>query len=364
MMARVTVDTRPLTGRIDRRRLRDYRRSLPAVVRPPWAGILARAALIIVSPMALLVMWITLIDGALFGESGWDWALTAILLPYAIPPVIGAVLFVRALRRRSGVRQYRLNGFAEANGFVYEPHAPAPPLPGMIFTRPGQSSAFVTDLLRRRSGPALEVGNHTCTTGSGKNTSTYRWGYAAMRLPVALPHIVLDAHGNNAIGRPRLPIAFARDQRLSLEGDFDRFFTLFCPEGYETDALYLFSPDTMAVFVDEAARLDVELVDDYLFLYFPGQLSTLDPALWERLLATADVLSERLMRWERWRDDRLQSATDMTGESLLAPAGARGVAREGRRLSVKEDWWWVLGAAFGLFGLVNFVHDLIAGWMS
>jgi hypothetical protein len=363
-MARVTVDTSPLTARIDRRRLRDYRRSLPPVVRPRLAGILARVVLIILFPLVLLVMWLVLIDGSLFSDGEWDWALTVILLPFAITPVVGVVVLVRAIRRRSGVRQYRLNGFAGANGFTYEPYAPTPPLPGMIFTRRGQSSAFVTDILRRREGYALEIGNHTCTTGSGRSTSTYRWGYAGMRLPIALPHIVLDAHGNNAIGRARLPIAFAKDQRLSLEGDFDRFFTLFCPEGYETDALYLFSPDTMAVFVDEAAPFDVELVDDCLFLYFPGQLATLDPALWERLLTTMDALSERLLRWERWRDDRLQRSTGLAGEPLVGSESGRGVARQGRRLSVKEDWWWVLGAAFAVFGLVNLIHDLIAGWSS
>ncbi|WP_460740624.1 hypothetical protein [Microbacterium neimengense] len=356
------VDTAPLTSRIDRRRLRDYRRLLPSSVRPPLAGVLARVALLIAFPLALLVMWLVIIDGSFFADG--DWGLIVILFPLAIPPVIGVVVLVSAIRRRSGVRSYRLNGFAEANGFTYEPYAPAPPLPGMIFTRPGQSSAFVTDILRRRQGYALEIGNHTCTTGSGRSTSTYRWGYAAMRLPVALPHIVLDAHGNNAIGRPRLPIAFAKDQRLSLEGDFDRFFTLYCPEGYETDALYLFSPDTMAVFVDEAARLDVELVDDYLFLYFPGQLATLDPALWERLLTTVDALSERLLRWERWRDDRLQRSDDVASDLLNEALSSRGVAYQGRRLSVKEDWWWVLGAAVAVFGFVNLIHDLISGWWS
>lgn len=361
-MARVSVDTAPLTARIDRRRLRDYRRLLPSTVRPRLAGVLARVVLLIVFPLALLVMWLVIIDGSFLADGHGE--LIVILLPLAIPPVIGVVVFARAIRRRSGVRPYRLNGFAEANGFTYEPYAPAPPLPGMIFTRPGQSSAFVTDILRRREGYALEIGNHTCTTGSGRSTTTYRWGYAAMRLPVALPHIVLDAHGNNAIGRPRLPIALAKDQRLSLEGDFDRFFTLYCPEGYETDALYLFSPDTMAVFVDEAARLDVELVDDYLFLYFPGQLATLDPALWERLLTTVDALSQRVLRWERWRDDRLQGSTEFAHEVILGSGSARGVARQGRRLSVKEDWWWVLGAAVAVFGFVNLIHDVIAGWSS
>ncbi|MDQ1206472.1 hypothetical protein [Microbacterium sp. SORGH_AS_0862] len=357
----MTVDIAPLTSRIDRRQLRDYRRSLPSTVRPRLAGVLTRAVVLIAFPLALLVMWLVILDGSFFADE--DWGLIVILFPLAIPPVIGVVVLVDAVRRRMGVRPYRLNGFADANGFTYEPYAPAPPLPGVIFTRPGQSSAFVTDILRRRAGYALEIGNHTCTTGSGRSTSTYRWGYAAMRLPVALPRIVLDAHGNNTIGRPRLPIAFAKNQRLSLEGDFDRFFTLYCPDGYETDALYLFSPDTMAVFVDEAARLDVELVDDYLFLYYPGQLATLDPALWERLLTTVDALSERLLRWEGWRDDRLQHSADLAGELPSGPGRGRGVARQGRRLSVKEDWWWVLGAAFAVFGLVNLIHDLIVGWL-
>ena len=98
-------------------------------------------------------------------------------------------------------------------------------------------------------------------------------------------------------------------------------------------------------------------------LWRNARLATLDPALWERLLTTVDALSERLLRWERWRDDRLQLSTDLAGEPLIGPGSGGGVARQGRRLSVKEDWWWVLGAAFAVFGLVNLVHDLIVGWL-
>lgn len=325
------------------------------------AGVVGRTVLLIGFPTALLVMWLSLIDGTLVDDGEWDWAMTGLLLPYAIIPVVGIVLLVRALRRRSGVRQFRLNGFAEANGFRYEAHAPTPPLPGMIFTRPGQSSAFVTDLLRRRTGQPLEIGNHTCVIGSGKNSSTYRWGYVAMRLPRALPHIVLDARGNNSLGHSTLPIAFAGQQRLSLEGDFDRYFTLYCPEGYEADALYLFSPDTMAVFVDTVARLDVEIVDDHLFLYARGQLSTLDPEMWEMLFSTVETLSQRLDRWARWRDDRMppKASTLLSTFDSQFAARAGGVAREGRRLSVKEDWWWVLGAAFAVFGVLSLIRQLI-----
>lgn len=355
------LDTRPLTGPVDRAGLRSYRRTLPASVRPSVAGVVGRSLLLIGFPVLFLAMWLSLVDGTLVDDGEWDWAMTGLLLPYSLVPVVGIVLLVRALRRRSGVRQFRLNAFAEANGFGYEPHTPPPPLPGMIFTRQGQSSAFVTDLLRRRAGQPLEIGNHTCVIGSGKNSTTYRWGYVAMRLPRALPHIVLDARGNNSLGRARLPVAFAGQQRLSLEGDFDKYFALYCPADYEADALYLFPPDTMAVFVDSAARLDIEIVDDYLFLYAPGQLSTLEPATWEMLFATVETLSERLERWGRWRDDRVSgTGSGFSGQfanGFVERSG--GVARQGRRLSVKEDWWWVIAAAFAVFGLFNLIRQLI-----
>lgn len=354
-------DTRPLTEPVDRAGLRSFRRKLPDAVRPSVAGVVGRSILLIGFPVLFLAMWLTLVDGTLVDDGEWDWAMTGLLVPYAVVPVLGIVLLVRALRRRSGVRQFRLNGFAEANGFGYESYAAPPTLPGMIFTRPGQSSAFVTDLLRRRTGQPLEIGNHTCVIGSGKNSSTYRWGYVAMRLPRALPHIVLDARGNNSLGHSSLPIAFAGEQQLSLEGDFDRYFSLYCPAGYEADALYLFSPDTMAVFVDSAARLDIEIVDDHLFLYAPGQLSTLDPETWEMLFATVETLSQRLDRWGRWRDDRIPAAGSMFPGQFDGDFVERsgGVARRGRRLSVKEDWWWVLAAAFAVFGLFSLVRQLI-----
>ena len=87
-----------------------------------------------------------------------------------------------------------------------------------------------------------------------------------------LPHIVLDSTGNNSVFGSNLPVTFDADQLLGLEGDFDRHFSLYCPADYERDALYLFTPDIMARFIDNAAVLDVEIVDDWLFLYGKRQV--------------------------------------------------------------------------------------------
>ena len=122
-----------------------------------------------------------------------------------------------------------------------------------------------------------------------------------------LPHIVLDATSNNGLFGSNLPSTFARSQRLSLEGDFDRYFSMYCPEGYETDALYLFTPDIMARFIDNAAALDVEIVDDWLFLYTKRDAVTLDPASWAWMFGAVAATLDKLAQWERWRDDRLRA---------------------------------------------------------
>src|SRR5690606_23027033 len=122
---------------------------------------------------------------------------------------------------------------------------------------------------------------------------------------VPLPNIVLDAVGNNTLFGSNLPARFDRDQRLSLEGDFDQYFQLYCPEGYERDALYLFTPDIMARFIDNAAQLDAEIVDDWLFLYSKRKLSTLDPATWAWLFSVVAALMTKFDQWARWRDERL-----------------------------------------------------------
>jgi hypothetical protein len=219
--------------------------------------------------------------------------------------------------------------------------------------------------------------NYGYTTGSGKNRTTHRWGYVAVRLDTPLPHILLDATGNNGLFGSSLPTSFDRDQRLRLEGDFDRYFSLFCPRGYERDALYLFTPDIMARFIDHAAELDVEIVDDWLFLYARRDLSTLDPATWAWLFSVVRALLDKLDQWSRWRDDRLthtaavpvitgptpkgpDAAVTASGPALSLPAAELrpppGVAPEGRRLTRGVSWLSIAAVvvvvAFWVFTIV------------
>jgi hypothetical protein len=133
--------------------------------------------------------------------------------------------------------------------------------------------------------------------------------------------MLLDSRANNGMfGSSNLPSAFRRDQVLSLEGDFDRYFTLYCPRQYERDALYVFTPDLMALLIDEAAPYDVEIIDRWLFVYAARPFPLADPHTYQRLLRiVATVGRKALSQTDRYRDERVGDFD----ANIVAPAGRR-----------------------------------------
>ncbi|MFF2486982.1 hypothetical protein ACFVSU_11305 [Microbacterium sp. NPDC058062] len=293
-------------------------------------------ALVVLFGSVAITLVTSVVAAATAGADGGGLAVLFGFLPLVVIGVIAAVaitLFVRGARSSSD-RMYRLDRFARANAMHYEPRLDAPGLPGMIFSL--GSSRQSSDLVRGDRPRFVEFANYRYTTGSGKNRQTHQWGYVAVKLDTPLPHIVLDATSNNGLFGSNLPLTFDKDQRLSLEGDFDEYFSLYCPADYERDALYLFTPDIMARFIDNAAALDVEIVDDWLFLYAKRDFSTLDPQTWAWLFSVVGALLDKFAQWARWRDERLAAAAAaaMTDAAPLGSAAAGAGGEQGGAASV------------------------------
>lgn len=365
--ARLTFDASALTEPVDPRAVSAFARELRARSSGTVNyGVIIGIVVAVVMGVVLLSVFVPLFVSlsSSKGAGGGALALPLVLIVVFIAVVAGVGLFGW---RRARVKRYRLDRFARANGMSFESRVADPPLPGMIFSI--GSSRLATDLVRGIHPRFVEFGNYQYTVKSGKNSTTYRWGYVAVKLDVPLPNIVLDAKGNNGFGS-NLPASFDRAQRLSLEGDFDEYFTLYCPEGYERDALYLFTPDIMARFIDNAAELDVEIVDDWMFLYTRRKVSTLDPATWAWLFGVVGALITKLDQWARWRDERLFAEQPDAVHSGAAASASRsgagaqlpfappagmltpppGVAQQGRRL--KRRFPWVTVVAVAIFSIL------------
>ena len=143
-----------------------------------------------------------------------------------------------------------MNDFASARSLT--PLAGVPAFGGALFEFLQGSTVE-----GRVGSPTFEVGNLHGTVGGSQVRKEGAWtvttslsttfqrsyGYVAIQLDTALPHLVLDGRRNNGrLGGSSIPMPIAGGQTLSLEGDFNEYFTLHCPTGYERDALYVFTP--------------------------------------------------------------------------------------------------------------------------
>lgn len=312
-----SFDLTPLTEPLSREQVREWRRAHRDIrfgSASPWWGLLIAVPVVII--MMLFVGGMLRSLGERVGFGGVS--AFAVLLPLAFL-AIAAIAIVGSVvgGRGSTERLMRLVRFCEANGFTFSPRDPDPSYPGLIFHIGRRRHAL--DHIVRQTPRFLDIGNFRYTTGSGKNQKTRTWGFMALHLDRRVPHMLLDARANNFLGS-NLPAAFSRDQVLSLEGDFDQHFTLYCPREYERDALYVFTPDLMAQLIDEAGAFDVEVIDDWMFVYSQTPLRMGDAATLGRLLRIVDTVGAKTVdRTDYYADERVGDRA----ANLVAPQGAR-----------------------------------------
>lgn len=236
-----------------------------------------------------------------------------------------AVVAVRAVIRGGNWETWlRLDAFARANGMNFSPRDKNPQYPGAIFNI--GDTRLVTNHLTSATDRFLDIGNYQYSTGSGKSRSTHYWGFMALHLDRRLPNMVLDSKANNGLfGGTNLPAYFDKKQILSLEGNFNEYFTLYCPREYERDALYVFTPDLMALLIDNAAPFDVEIVDDWMFVYSATKFPSTAPGLYQRLFQIVDTVGAKTL-----------AQTDRYVDEKVGDFAANFVAPQGQRL--KRGW--------------------------
>jgi len=274
--------------------------------------------------------------GSLISSEGQDLSNDIGMVLVGLMSIVGGVILVWALvrtrsQRTSPMEHHRLAQFAAANNMQY---LPGPYLGNNI--KPWAERVVrlqVSRVFRTRTDPAVEFGNFEERYPKDDQRGTGFGGYAAIRLKTHLPNILLlsrlNATGTD-VWRP-IPV---RSEKLSLEGDFDNYFTLYAPAGYDADALYLFTPDVMANLMDKAATFDVEIIDDWVLLTTRQDAVTTDPEKWSALVAAVAAITAKFDQWQRWTDDRVGNDV---GRAALADAPKvavpdQKVAPQGRRL--------------------------------
>ena len=245
------------------------------------------------------------------------------------PIIIGFIIFIFYKVQTSSWQKYiRLFLFAKDNNLTYVPSINKSDNQGMIFNIGRNRKANDLFISSSTNGTTYEFANYQYTVGSDDDEHTVFYGYIMIQLERNLPHIVLDSQSDNArifgMNLSDLPVNFDKNQRLSLEGDFDKYFSLYAPEEYKRDALYIFSPDLMALFIDESSPFDAEIIDNKLYIYSNSVFNLQDQKTLERIFRIIYLVGGKtLSQTDKYADERVGNRLSNT------------IAEPGRRLKTK-----------------------------
>jgi hypothetical protein len=190
----------------------------------------------------------------------------------------------------------------------------------------------------RHSDTPFDSIERTFVVGDREGATMHTVRAVRIPLPSEAPRITLRSRrGGGALST--LPRRSTGGSRIRLEGDFSDVFEVSVPTGYETDALYVFTPDLMVVLLDESADLDLEIVDRTLHVYFPP-VDLTDEAELRRFLTVIAALHDRFgRRTLLYRDEAAEpvdpEAYRRDGDTL---------ADRARRVDTRVRWWPVLAA--------------------
>lgn len=147
-----------------------------------------------------------------------------------------------------------------------------PPFPGLLF-RDG-TSVVATDVVHSAaSANPFTAGGLSAVYAPG--TAAVHASFVAIRLPRSMPNIVLVNARRGALRQAK--IGMGSRQMMRLDGSYDSVFTLYCPIGDERVAAEIFTPDLMHVFAESLPSGDIELFDQWMFVYDEaGRFSSAD----------------------------------------------------------------------------------------
>lgn len=331
------IDYEPLTSKITKADIDALKASKSYIADFNWTGVVIMVAVVTILSFSAVITYVS--------ASDYSQALIASGAIFFFLLIVGVVWRINSV---TIIKRYaKLYKFAIANGASFENNS-RPPQIGILFTAGGSGNKISSQV-----GPinGTTIGSNVYTTGSGKNRHTYYWDYAVVQLTRNIPNIILDSKKNNFLREfSDMPSVPNRDQKVSLEGDFNDYFDVYSPNTYDIDVRVILTPDVMQDLQQLAADYNVEFIDNKIILFKRGSnINGADVDKIKEILNMASVIAAEVnLQSEHYSDPRI--------------AGSRQsniVAEQGRRLKTNMNVIWLI-----IFAVIVMAFQIITAVMN
>ena len=294
------IDYTPLSSPIDPQFKERFKKNL--YPKNLWFGLNPASWVILGAVAAGLVF----VGASVYNYSQQQQIIGMIIIAIGLLPLVALIKVIVGFNARM-LRSMRALMFTSRNGLLYDLQIKDPKRDGIIFSDPNIKGSFIYDRIYRKAAASnsfrgFEMGNYYYQVGSGDNQAarSHYYGFLSIDLKNNLPHMVLDAAAQKiniaGLSLSTIGVPFKKDQIMKLEGNFNDYFTLYAPKGYETDALYVFTPDLMARFIDYASIFSAEIIDKKLYIYSAKPFFFDKQETYELLFGILDTLGLKVLK--------------------------------------------------------------------
>lgn len=219
------------------------------------------------------------ISGALYNSEELRTALTLVILGVILVTMGLAFISLGNFQEQQIWRvATQLDQFAKDNQFQHIRDQIIQPQ-GIVWSQNGiphlKTNAIVT--------PRYEIATVVVHRADGDSD----WAQSYIRIPLAthLPNMVISSTS--------YPI-LAKGEKIELEGDFNKYFSVYATKEQEVTVRYFLTPDIMAALIDTCKGYHIEIIDDNFILYLVVNwpANWFDRSLWDR----ADKIYESIGR--------------------------------------------------------------------
>lgn len=162
------------------------------------------------------------------------------------------------------VKQEFFEQIGQALGYTYDKTAAFGTVSGTSFNI-GHSQQLRDVFSGSYKNIPARMFNFQYTIGYGRNSHTYVKSVFELAYPASLLHVLLN---------PEHELFAPGDvERVQLEGDFDKHFTLYVTKGAQMEIREIFQPDTMQHFIDQFQNLHMEISGNKIYLISDKTLS-------------------------------------------------------------------------------------------
>lgn len=182
-----------------------------------------------------------------------------------VVPLFVVSIFYGYIRRK--VEDDFISQFAADHGFSFQKEG-VPYGDGTLFSL-GHGPSWRDSVSGKIRGADFCLFNYRYIIGYGKGSRTYSLTVARVEYRDHLPPIFLQTRGAGLEASFGFSNEFPKmyPEKISLEGDFDKYFTLYTQKGFETEALQIVSPDFMGKLMDGGRGFSLEFIENRIYMY-------------------------------------------------------------------------------------------------